>query len=68
MQVTLLPKYQVVIPKKVRQRLKLKRGQKLHVIVKGGLITLTPDYPLRELRGISKRMSSEDIREGKERA
>jgi len=68
MQVTLSPKYQVVIPKEIRRQLKLKRGQKLQVIVKGGLITLVPDYPLSELRGIFKGMSSEDIREEEERS
>jgi AbrB family looped-hinge helix DNA binding protein len=36
MEVILSPKYQVVIPKEVRKRLKLKSGQKLQAIARGG--------------------------------
>ena len=68
MQVTLSPKYQVVIPKEIRQQLNLKRGQKIQVIVKGGLIILAPDYPLSELRGVFRGMSSDGIREEDETA
>ena len=66
-QVTLSPKYQVVIPKEVRQQLPLRKGQKFTVLVKGDLILLVPDLPLKYYRGIAKGMSSEGIREKKDR-
>lgn len=47
-------KYQVVIPKEVRERMNLKPGQKLVIYEKGGIIHLIPDIPLKKLRGIYK--------------
>jgi len=67
MEVILSPKYQVVIPKEVRRRLKLKSGQRLQIVVRGGTITLIPDYPLEELRGLFRGMQSEGLREEVER-
>ena len=67
MEVILSPKYQVVIPKEVRKRLKLRSGQRLQIIVRGGTITLVPDYPLKELRGLFRGMQTEDLREEGER-
>ncbi|PJB50436.1 MAG: AbrB family transcriptional regulator [Chloroflexi bacterium CG_4_9_14_3_um_filter_45_9] len=67
MEVVVSPKYQVVIPKEIRRRLKLKSGQRFQIIVKGGIITLVPDYPLKELRGLFKGIQSKDIREEGER-
>lgn len=48
------PKYQVVIPKEVREKVSLKPGQKLIVYERGGVIHLIPDVPLKNLRGIFK--------------
>ena len=67
MEVMLSPKYQVVIPKEVRKRLELKSGQRLQIIVRGGTITLVPDHPLKELRGLFRGMQTEDLREEGER-
>ncbi len=67
MEVILSPKYQVVIPKEVRKRLKLRSGQRLQIIVRGGTITLVPDYPLKELRGLFRGMRTEGLREEGER-
>jgi len=36
-------KYQVVIPKEVRESMGLKVGQELQVVAKGGMITLVPE-------------------------
>lgn len=44
-------KYQVVIPKQVREKILLKPGQKLMVYERGGIIHLVPKVPLKQLRG-----------------
>jgi len=67
MEVILSPKYQVVIPKEVRRQLKLKSGQRLQVVVRRGTITLVPDHPFKELRGLFKGMQTEGLREEGER-
>lgn len=67
MEVVLSPKYQVVIPKEVPKRLKLKSGQRLQIVVRGGTITLVPDCPLEELRGLFRGMQTEGLREEAER-
>ncbi|MDP9427223.1 MAG: AbrB/MazE/SpoVT family DNA-binding domain-containing protein [Actinomycetota bacterium] len=49
--VKLSPKYQVVIPRSVREGLKLSPGQEVAVIRYGGRIELVPMEPIREMRG-----------------
>lgn len=66
-QVTISPKYQVVIPREIREKLTLHKGQKVTVMTKGDLIVLVPDLPLKHYRGFLKGMSTEGIREKKER-
>jgi AbrB family looped-hinge helix DNA binding protein len=48
------PKFQVVIPKKIREQLQLKPGVELHVYVLDGIIRLSPPRSIKELRGIAK--------------
>ncbi len=52
--VTVSPKFQVVIPKELREKLKLRPGQKLLAYELDGSIRLEPPRPLRELRGMAK--------------
>jgi AbrB family looped-hinge helix DNA binding protein len=61
------PKYQVVIPKEVRESMGLEVGQELQVVAKGGTITLVPERPLRELRGFAKGARTNNLREKKDR-
>ena len=49
--VTVSPKYQVVIPKEIRDTLRLRPGQKMSVIEYDGRIELIPDRDISELRG-----------------
>ena len=56
-------KYQVVIPKSVRERVSLKPGQMLTVIVKGNVISLVPLPSLADLRGIAAGANTENLRE-----
>ncbi len=52
--VTVSPKFQVVIPKKIREALKLRPGQKMRVVEYEGRIELIPDRDISELRGFLK--------------
>jgi AbrB family looped-hinge helix DNA binding protein len=61
------PKYQVVIPKEIRERHGLTPGQEMQVISKGGTITLVPDRPLAAFRGILRGMPTAGHREKKDR-
>jgi len=49
--ITLSPKFQVVIPKAIRQALGLEPGQKLHAVVYKDRIELIPIQPLKKMRG-----------------
>ncbi len=52
--VTISPKFQVVIPKAIRERLRLAPGQKVQAIVYGDRIELIPVRPAAEMRGFLK--------------
>ncbi len=60
---TISPKFQIVIPKEVREKLHLSPNQRLQVLEKGGVITLVPEVPLKSLKGALKGMSTTDVRE-----
>ncbi|TAH36919.1 MAG: AbrB/MazE/SpoVT family DNA-binding domain-containing protein [Planctomycetota bacterium] len=49
--VTISPKYQIVIPKAVRELLRLRPGQKVQAIVYDDRIELIPVRRLRRMRG-----------------
>jgi AbrB family looped-hinge helix DNA binding protein len=53
-------KFQVVIPKKVREHLQLKPGTALHVYIMDGAIRLSPLRSLKHLRRIAKGMTWKD--------
>jgi AbrB family looped-hinge helix DNA binding protein len=61
--VTISPKYQVVIPKAIRTRLKLRAGQKVQAIVYQDRIELVPVRPVRQLRGFLKGIDTSVPRE-----
>ena len=52
--VTISPKFQVVIPKEIREQLGLSPGQKVRAIVYKGRIELIPVRPMKEMRGFLK--------------
>jgi len=66
-QVTVSPKFQIVIPREIRQRLGLQPGQKVTLLEREGIITAIPDQPLEKFRGILKGMARQGLREKKER-
>lgn len=65
--VKLSPKFQVVIPRDVRERLDLKPGQKIVVIEKGGVLHLIPQRPVRELKGFVKGVDTSGLRDEEDR-
>jgi AbrB family looped-hinge helix DNA binding protein len=54
--VTVSSKYQVVIPRSIRQALDIVPGQKMQVIHYGDRIELIPVRPIQEARGFLKGM------------
>jgi len=62
--VTVSPKYQVVIPKEIRQKLKLKPGQKLQIIQLGDRIEFLILKNIKDARGFLKGINTEIEREG----
>jgi AbrB family looped-hinge helix DNA binding protein len=65
--VVLSSKYQIVIPKEVRERIDLKPGQKIVVIEKDGVIHLIPQKPIREMRGFLKGIDTSQLRDEEDR-
>ena len=61
--VTVSPKYQVVIPKTVREALKLHPGQKMQIVEYAGRIELIPERDIKELRGFLKGINTKFKRE-----
>ena len=62
-QVTLSPKYQVVIPLEIRTALGLKPGQKIRAIRLGETINLIPVKPMSEYEGFLPGIDTEVVRE-----
>ena len=54
------PKFQVVIPKKVREELGLTPGQELQLYVLDGTIRIHPPRSMRDLAGIAKGIEWKD--------
>jgi AbrB family looped-hinge helix DNA binding protein len=52
--VTLSSKFQLSIPKAIREQMHLKAGQKFAIIPKGDTIVLAPIRSLDEMRGVLK--------------
>lgn len=57
------PKYQVVIPKEIRKKLKLKPGQMLQVIDIGNNMQFMPIIDIKKAKGFLKGINTEIIRE-----
>jgi len=52
--VTISSKFQIVIPRSIRESLGLRPGQKFQAIQYGNRIELVPVRPIREMRGFLK--------------
>jgi AbrB family looped-hinge helix DNA binding protein len=56
-------KFQIVIPKEVREKLKVRAGQKLQVILYLDRIVLIPQRNIREMKGFLRGMDTQVQRE-----
>ena len=61
--VTVSSKYQVVIPKDVRDRLRIRPGQKVEAFAVGGRVEPVPIRPISEMRGFLRGMDPNFERE-----
>lgn len=61
--VTVSPKYQVVIPRPVRENLKLRPGQRMQVIEYSGRVEFIPERDIADLRGFVKGINTNFARE-----
>lgn len=61
--ITVSPKYQIVIPRPVRDNLHLHPGQKMQVVEFEGRIELIPERDIEELRGFLKGINTDFERE-----
>jgi AbrB family looped-hinge helix DNA binding protein len=61
--VTVSPKYQVVIPRDVRETLSIKPGEKMQVINYANRIELVPVKKIKSMRGFLKGIDTTVIRE-----
>ena len=60
---TVSSKFQIVIPREVREHLKLRPGKKYHVMAYGDRIELVPVRKLKEMRGFIKGIDTNVNRE-----
>lgn len=61
--VTISPKYQVVIPKQIRERLEVYAGQKVKVILYDNRIEMIPVHPVEDARGFLRGIDTNVERE-----
>ena len=61
--VTVSPKYQVVIPKEIRDNIGIKPGTKLQVLNYGNRIELLPIVDIKKLKGSLKGINTTIIRD-----
>ncbi len=64
--VTVSPKYQVVIPKDVRESMGIYSGQKIQVLTYRNRIELIPIKPMKKMRGFLKGIDT-DVGRDKDR-
>jgi AbrB family looped-hinge helix DNA binding protein len=65
--VTLSSKYQVVIPKEVRNSIGLTVGTSLEIMVYDNRIELIPIMPIQKMKGIFKGMDTSFVRDEEDR-
>ena len=62
-EVTVSPKYQIVIPKEIRESMGIVAGQKVQMMSYQGRIEIVPLKPMREMRGFLKGIDTTVVRD-----
>jgi len=65
--VTISPKYQVVIPRAIREKWNVKPGQKVRFIIYGNRLEIVPVRDIKAARGFLEGMSSDIERDEEDR-
>jgi AbrB family looped-hinge helix DNA binding protein len=60
-------KFQIVIPRHVRERVELKPWQEVVIMEKDGIIHVIPLKPIKEMRGFAKGIDTTNLRDEEER-
>jgi AbrB family looped-hinge helix DNA binding protein len=61
--VTVSPKYQIVIPKEIRESMGIVSGQKVQIMSYQGRIEVIPLRPMKEMKGFLKGIDTSVVRE-----
>ena len=61
--VTVSPKYQIVIPKEIRESMGIVPGQKVQIMSYQGRIEVIPLKPMKEMKGFLKGIDTSVVRE-----
>ncbi len=64
--VTVSPKFQVVIPKEIRESMGIVSGQKIQMLTYRNRIELIPIKPMKKMRGLLKGIDT-DVKRDKDR-
>ncbi|MCI4327551.1 MAG: AbrB/MazE/SpoVT family DNA-binding domain-containing protein [Thermoplasmata archaeon] len=64
---TVSPKYQVVIPARVREEFNIRAGDKMAVIVKHGILHYVPVRPFDQTKGMTLGLDAKDLRDTHDR-
>jgi len=65
--VTISSKYQMVIPRAIREKWNIKPGQKVRLIIVGNRLEVVPVRDIKSARGFLKGMSTDIEREEEDR-
>lgn len=60
---TISSKFQISVPKKIREQLHIKPGQQFIFVLKGECLELVPKRNLKDMRGILSGANTKDIRD-----
>jgi AbrB family looped-hinge helix DNA binding protein len=65
--VTVSPKFQVVIPERVRAEFHIRAGDKMAVIVRHGILRYVPVRPFDQTKGMTPGLDTKDLRDKRDR-
>lgn len=64
---TVSSKFQICIPKQIREEMHYEAGQQLIFITKGSTLYLVPKRSMKELKGVLKGANTDNIRDREDR-